>query len=81
MESDNPIVNGDGPLDGKTPEDRNSRLDILSVLPILIGLSWLRGPLFCCLNKNVTNCKLYFNTIEWIIIKHKYKLVIVKLNE
>lgn len=40
MESDNPIVNGDGPLDGaKTPEDRNSRLDTLSVLPMLFGLS------------------------------------------
>lgn len=48
MESDNPIVNGDGPLDGPSaPEDRNSRLEILSVLPMLIGLSWLRGPLFC----------------------------------
>jgi len=40
MESHNPIVNGDGPLDGpKTPEDRKSRLDTLSVLPMLIGLS------------------------------------------
>lgn len=47
MESDKPIVNGDGPLEGPmTPEDRNSRLDTLSVRPMLIGLSWLRGPLF-----------------------------------
>lgn len=46
MESDSPIVNGDGPLDSPiTPDDLNSTLDTLSVLPILIGLSWLRSPL------------------------------------
>lgn len=40
MESDSPIVNGDGPLDSPiAPDDLNSILDTLSVLPILIGLS------------------------------------------
>jgi len=39
MESDSPMVNGDGPLDSPIVPDLNSMLDTLSVLPMLIGLS------------------------------------------